>query len=481
MPITVQVGINDMELPVAFVDRMRSLLGTDYGTFEKALFSKDLPVSIRLNRQKGSVLPYDAETVPWSGGDGYYLSKRPSYTFDPLFHAGAYYVQEAASMFLGEVISRYIHEPVRYLDLCAAPGGKSTHALSALPQGSLLVSNEVIHSRAVILAENIIKWGSPYSVVTNNTAAEWGAFTDFFDVIATDVPCSGEGMFRKDDMSISEWSLSNIARCVERQQAILADVWNALRPGGLLIYSTCTYNVEENESMIDYLVRRFGAQPLTVGTPEKWGISDAFAGTAPVCRFLPHRTRGEGLFMALLRKSGESADNHPSLLDSKDRRTKQRSKKTSVSPEMRLWIDAPDMYEFDADGTTVKAYPKKYAEDMRFISKKLNVLHAGIPLAELKGHNYIPTHALALSTEFNIDVFTQFEVDFDTALSYLRRESVTLSSDLPRGYVVLTYRNFPLGWVKNLGSRANNLYPQDWRIRSSYTPGDITDVGVVRK
>ncbi len=466
-----------MELPVAFVERMRRLLGHDYDAFEKALSESVQPVSIRLNSRKGSLLARDAEAVPWSGGTGYYLPERPAFTFDPLFHAGAYYVQEASSMFLGEVIARYVHEPVRYLDLCAAPGGKSTHALDALPYGSLVISNEVIRSRAVVLSENVIKWGSPFSVVTNNTAAEWGAFSGYFDVIAADVPCSGEGMFRKDDTSVAEWSPANVARCAERQEAILSDVWNALRPGGLLIYSTCTYNVEENEAMIGYLSRRFGAQPLAIDTPQGWGISGALEGNAPVCRFLPHRTRGEGLFMAALRKPSEPADDVRTLLRGKER-AKRQLKKMSVPTELRSWIGTPERYEFDADETTVKAYPKEYADDIRLISKKFNVLHAGVPLAVLKGRDYMPSHSLALSTAFNIDAFARCEVGYATALSYLRRESVALTADAPKGYVVLTYRGFPLGWVKNLGSRANNLYPQEWRIRSSYTPDVPPDVGV---
>ena len=468
-----------MNLPTPFIDRMHRLLGDDYDAFEKALLDDKWPVSIRLNRSKGSLLSSASDPVPWSGGVGFYLSERPAFTFDPLFHAGAYYVQEAASMFLGEVIARYIHCPVRYLDLCAAPGGKSTHALSALPQGSLVVCNEVIRSRAAVLAENIVKWGSPFSVVTSNTAAEWGVFSNYFDVIATDVPCSGEGMFRKDETAVAEWSPANVDRCAERQEAILADVWSALRPGGLLIYSTCTYNIEENEAIIDFLVRRFGAQPLTVDIPAEWGIKNALVGSAPVYRFLPHSARGEGLFMAVLRKPDTSVSAVFSKSNGREKKNRL-SKKAAVPSEMRSWINSPEMYEFESDEMSVRAYPKDYAADIRLINKSFNVLHAGIPLAVLRGRDYVPSHALALSTAFNLGAFAQCEIDLDTALSYLRRESVVLPSDIPTGYVVLTYRDFPLGWVKNLGARANNLYPQEWRIRTSYTPEVISDAGVVK-
>lgn len=473
-----KIGINEINLPASFLVRMQELLGDDYNSFVQALTRVDYPVSIRLNKAK-VVAVNNATPVVWSGGMGYYLSRRPTFTFDPLFHAGAYYVQEASSMFLGEVIRQYIDTPVRYLDLCAAPGGKSTHALSLLPHGSLVVSNEVVRQRAHILAENITKWGSPFSVVTNNMPSDWGAWSNYFDVIATDVPCSGEGMFRKDDTAIAEWSPENVLHCVARQEGILADVWNALRPGGLLIYSTCTYNVDENESMVQYLVNTYNAEPLSIEVDSQWGISGALVGSAPVYRFMPHRTQGEGLFMAVLRKPGMPDEDccQPPVMREKKKKQVGKVKAMAIPNNIRHWLSDESMV-LVSDETSISAYPMQYHRDIQAMQRDFNVLYSGVPLATFKGRDIIPEHALALSTTLNREAFETCEVSLDVALSYLRREGVVLPSHIARGYVLLTYRTIPIGWVKNLGTRANNLYPSEWRIRSTYNPDVIVDAGV---
>ena len=221
-----------MKLPSEFEARSLEWMGEEtYRALEAALQTEP-PISIRVNRNK-----WDEEVtgvcVPWSF-TGLYLPKRPTFTFDPLFHAGCYYVQEASSMFVEQVLRTYVTEPVVMLDLCAAPGGKSTHARSVLPEGSLLVANEVMRNRSQVLAENLIKWGDSRVVVTNNDPADFTALTELFDVILTDVPCSGEGMFRKDPVAVDEWSMDNVQICWQRQRRILADVWPALKPGGLL-------------------------------------------------------------------------------------------------------------------------------------------------------------------------------------------------------------------------------------------------------
>lgn len=467
-----------MKLPQSFTERMQRLLGEESESFLQALTEQQQPTSIRLNRSKGGEAPDIAQPVEWSAGDGYYLPTRPTFTFDPLFHAGVYYVQEAASMFLGQVIAQYIDTPVRYLDLCAAPGGKSTHALAILPTGSLVVSNEVVRQRAQILAENIAKWGNPYAVVTNNTPADWGTWHNYFDVIATDVPCSGEGMFRKDETAIAEWSDANVAHCATRQAGILADVWSALRPGGLLIYSTCTYNIEENECMVQHLIDHYDATPLAIEIESHWGITGALVGNLPVYRFMPNRTQGEGLFMAVLRKGGEP-DNSCNLAPSSHKKKKQesRNKPLPTPREVKEWLNSQE-FAFVTGETDITAYPATYAVDMKAMQQQFNVLHAGIPVATCKGRDFIPTQALALSTALNREAFASCEVSLSTALAYLRREAITLPPDTPRGYVAITYRNHILGWVKNLGNRANNLYPQEWRIRSGHTPETIIEAGV---
>ncbi|MBE6306892.1 MAG: rRNA cytosine-C5-methyltransferase [Bacteroidales bacterium] len=466
-----------MKLPPLFTERMQQLLGNDYEAFAHALTEAEQPTSIRINIHKGAQAPAEATPVPWSGGSGYYLPSRPTFTFDPLFHAGAYYVQEASSMFLGTVIQQYIDQPVRYLDLCAAPGGKSTLALSLLPEGSLVVSNEIVRQRAQVLAENIAKWGNPYSVVTNNSPADWGTWHNYFDVIATDVPCSGEGMFRKDETAIAEWSPANVEHCATRQAGILADVWSALRPGGLLIYSTCTYNIEENEAMIQHLIKVYDAQPLAVKTNPTWGITNALMGEAPAYRFMPHHTRGEGLFMALLRKPGNADSDCGTAPKEKKKKKGEKKNNPTIPAEAKSWLATQD-FHYEADETAIYAYPLRYADDMQAMQRSFNVLHAGIEIATIKGRDLIPAHTLALSTLLNREAFASCQVSLETALAYLRRESITLPPDAPRGYVAVVYKGFTLGWVKNLGTRANNLYPQEWRIRSPHNPENMVEAGV---
>ena len=293
-----------MTLPADFITRIHTLLGaSEAPSFLEAL--RGVPsVSIRLNRRKAWEAPASAPPVPWCAG-GHYLSDRPSFTFDPGLHAGAYYVQEASSMFVAWVLRHLCDVPVRMLDLCAAPGGKSTLACDALPEGSLLVANEVVRSRAQVLLENLTKWGYPHVVVTNSDPADFTPLGPQFDIVLVDAPCSGEGMFRKDPRAVSEWSLENVELCVRRQRRILTDILPCLKPGGFLLYSTCTYNLRENEENVRWLRDEWGMEVCTVpDVRPEWGITGNLlpGEDFPVYRFLPHRTRGEGFFLAVMRK-----------------------------------------------------------------------------------------------------------------------------------------------------------------------------------
>ena len=466
-----------MHLPESFITQMKGLLKEEYPAFEQSIVQEQ-SVSIRYNPAKmetEATLSQPLEQVPWSTC-GYYLKERPSFTFDPLLHAGVYYVQEASSMFLEQIIRQYVHQSVRYLDLCAAPGGKTTLAIASLPAGSLIVCNEIERKRCHILAENIAKWGSPYSVVMNNCASDFSDMTHYFDVILTDVPCSGEGMFRKDEQAIAEWSEVNVSNCVARQQEILQHIWPALRPGGLLIYSTCTYNIEEDEKMLEYICHELGATVLPVHTETEWGIHQALYGDNPVYRFMPHSTKGEGLFMAVLRKNeAQESDDRLSLL--REFRKKERKKSAKSSPSglpfpnaVKNWVRNPESFHFELVGDRLMAYPTEYADDMNMLATRLNPLQSGLLLGNMKGKDVIPAHSLALSVSFNRDAFPSVEVDFETAVAYLRREAIVLPEDTTKGFVLITYRHYPLGWVKNIGSRSNNLYPQEWRIRSGFLP-----------
>ncbi|MCC8172617.1 MAG: RsmB/NOP family class I SAM-dependent RNA methyltransferase [Parabacteroides sp.] len=454
-----------MAFPTDFILRTRALLGDEYTLLEQALCTEP-PVSIRLNTRKIPVPAVCTERVPWCR-TGFYLPQRLPFTFDPLFHAGAYYVQEAASMFLEQAIQNCVTTPVKCLDLCAAPGGKSTHLAGILPEGSLLVSNEVIRNRSYILNENLIKWGYPDILVTNNDPEEIGRLTGFFDVIVADVPCSGEGMFRKDTASAGEWSVANVELCAARQRRIIQDVWNALRPGGLLIYSTCTYNTDENEENMRYITEKLGAEAVPLPVLPEWNITGPLAYNRAAYRFLPHRTKGEGFFLAVMRKTGAGASQAGTC-----KHKKKEKKKTSVPvpADAKSWISRPEQYEFETVQDTVRAFSRHYYSDYQQLAGALRLLHAGIEIGKIKGKDLQPAQALALSLTFDRNAFPSVEIGWKEAIGYLRREPVVLPDTVQKGYVLLTCDGLPLGFVKQLGNRTNNLYPQEWRIRTSHLP-----------
>ena len=370
-------------------------------------------------------------------------------------------------MFITHVLRTFVSKPVTALDLCAAPGGKSTAAISALPEGSILVSNEIDRRRARILAENIQKWGSPNVCVTANAPADFRKLSNTFDVIIADVPCSGEGMFRKDPDTISEWSPAKVRECAALQKSILSDIWPTLRPGGLLVYSTCTFNVHEDEEQLQFICQELGAELLTIPVEKEWNIHPAICGDfAPLvnpesaCRFMPHYTKGEGLFMAALRKNGYSADggsSHKPLPAARNAKELQH---------LNEWVSTPCSITMTPDGM-IRAIPDSMRNIYNaLISNRLFILHAGIEIGTQKGRDIIPAHALSLSTALDRNVFPEAELELQDALNYLRRESVVLPPSLPKGFVVLTFRHQPIGFVKNLGNRCNSLYPTEWRIRN---------------
>ena len=465
--LCIQKRDNQMNLPQAFIAQTEELLGAEQAKQLVEALQTEPVVSIRLNRQKPATLALEGATqVPWCA-DGRYLPQRPSFTFDPLFHAGCYYVQEASSMFLEQVMRRYVQQPVCMLDLCAAPGGKSTHALSLLPKGSLLITNEIVPQRAQILAENITKWGSADVVVTGNDPSAFTPLENLFDVILTDVPCSGEGMFRKDETAVTEWSPENVALCWQRQRRILADIWPSLKPGGLLIYSTCTFNAHEDEENVAWIASELGADVLPVEVPQAWGITGSLTQEdMPVYRFLPHRTKGEGFFMAVLRKAEEYYRAFSPRLPKKKEKQKANPLPKEALKQAVSWVDSSE-HEVLTEGDMLYAFPRKYASLLAAFRGSLRILKAGVKVAEVKGRDLIPAHDLVLSILYQKEAFPQVELTEEQAIAYLRREVLSLPA-APRGYVVVTNRHVPLGLVKNLGSRANNLYPAEWRIRSTY-------------
>lgn len=465
-----------MTLPDDFITQAKATMGDELWTLLAQGLCSEAPVSIRLNPWKcreGMWTAVDAaDCVAWCSS-GYYLNSRPNFTFDPMLHAGMYYVQEASSMFLDLVLRQYVTgRAVRMLDMCAAPGGKSTVARAALPAGSLLVSNEPMRTRAQILAENIQKFGHPDVIVTNNYPQEISRSGLMFDIILTDVPCSGEGMFRKDPVAINEWSPQNVEKCRRLQREIVAEAWQCLRPGGLLVYSTCTFNTKEDEDNVSYICEELGAEVLPVDIDGDWKITGSLLNgfDKPVYRFLPGLTRGEGLFMAVLRKPDDGATEQGRPKTKKQKNGRERGKKQNTARPDKGWITSPDDYEITENGDTFTAIPKAWKDVYDLASRSLKVLSAGVELGEIKGKDIVPAHALALSTAFNAQAFPSVSLNYAQAISYLRKEAVTLPPDTPRGYVVMTYHDVPLGFMKNIGNRANNLYPAEWKIKSTHIP-----------
>ncbi|MCM1450361.1 MAG: hypothetical protein NC082_08460 [Clostridiales bacterium] len=419
-------------------------------------------VSVRFNRRKVSQLPPHVageplgKDVPWCDR-GFNLARRPSFTLDPMLHMGLYYVQDASSMFIYHAIkeiTRDIDHPVVYLDACAAPGGKTTAAIDSLPEGSLIVANEWDYKRAGILRENITKWGYGNTVVSRGDTARFRKLKSTFDIIAADVPCSGEGMMRKDPEAVAQWSPSLVHQCATRQREIIDNLWPALKEGGFFIYSTCTFNRLENEEIVQYMADTLGAEPVALSTLPQWDILPGIGTSVPCCRFMPHCVEGEGLFMAVMRKrSGVTAHGE-------GRQKPSRPAKNAV--KLPRWV--PDILSVKSIGDTLWGIEREWTPLVERLCSTLDVIAPGVELGVVKGRDLIPAQGAAMWTRLDTSLTECHEVDITAALNYLRRDTLTLSEGTPRGHVLLTHHGMPLGWVKNLGNRANNLYPAPWRI-----------------
>ena len=395
------------QLPIDFTDMARRTMGEErFDCYLKA-FETDAPVSIRLNPEKAKGLTADGERVPWCR-NAYYLPQRPNFTYDPLLHAGCYYVQEAGSMFLDTVMQQWVPDaPVVMIDFCAAPGGKSLLARTALAAGSVLFSNEPMRNRANILAENVEKWGYADHFVTNNFPRDYRRAKMIADVVLCDVPCSGEGMFRKDEATIREWSMQNVEKCARLQREIVADAWSCLADGGLFIYSTCTFNTHEDEENIQWMMDELGAEVLPVKVDAAWNITGSLLDgfSQPVYRFIPGISKSEGLFLCVLRKGGAWQQGHS-------------------------------------------------LKSLRKSQQNLNIIYC--PKAQPD--------------------MVKVEVNYQQAMAYLRHEAITLGADVPRGMVGICFEGHLLGLAKNIGNRANNLYPKEWKIRTTYIPDEYETI-----
>lgn len=427
-------------------------------------------VSVRVNALKGIGVRPGADIVPWWPG-GFYLPERPLFAADPAWHQGLYYVQDASSMAysraVASVVERYFahtDHPLRYLDACAAPGGKTIAAIEALPAGSLVVANEYDRHRANILIENLTKTGSADVAVSRGDAAAYAALGPVFDIIAVDAPCSGEGMMRKEPEAVRQWSESLISQCTAMQTHIVDALWNALRPGGVMIYSTCTFNRSEDESAVERLIDRYGAESIPLGLDIYPGVMPGFGTDAHCYRFAPGYVRGEGLFIAAVRKSPADAQPQPRK-KAKGRRNFHPAS-TAADTVKRFVTDSKDHVPVTAPDGTVYLRPAAHADFIAELADTVDLIYPGLPVAAIRGRDMVPTHALALSTVLNIGDVPAAELDYPTTLAYLRGESIaSLPTGTPRGIILATYAGHPLGWLKNIGARANNLYPEQLRLR----------------
>ncbi|MEX1238327.1 MAG: rRNA methyltransferase [Cyclobacteriaceae bacterium] len=456
-------------LPEKFEESIRAQLGDEFPAFLSSL-QEIPPVSIRLHPGKKPQSPRQ-HSVPWSQY-GEYLSTRPVFTLDPLFHGGSYYAQEASSMFLEQALKQSVdlNKPLNVLDLCAAPGGKSTHLLSLLHQESLLVANEAIRSRASILSENIQKWGYPNAIVTNNDPGDFQRLTGFFDVMVVDAPCSGEGLFRKDPRAMNEWSPANVQLCASRQRRIVGDAWDTLRKNGILIYCTCTYNEWEDEENLRWLNANHRVEFLNLSTDPSWGIKEVKQNGIYAYRFFPHRTRGEGFFISVMRKTEATA---PLLIKNKTGLARPLRK---VTEKLQDWIVCNGPVNFFQFQDLVFYVPDGKAKETEFLLQHLKIVYAGTNVARVKHEKLIPEHAMALSVNINKTNFPVAAISEGDALKYLRKDVIRLEGILP-GFTLLEYNHLPIGWANVLSNRVNNMYPSDWRIRMPSTSSGTGGVG----
>lgn len=464
-----------MPLPTGFKEMAELLPGIDTMAFLSAM-EQTPTIGVRINPLKLKELaltgyPF-SDRVVWND-EGFYLDSRPVFTLNPLLHAGAIYVQDPSSMVYGKLTEIALsllpanrRSAPWALDMCASPGGKTTAMISCLPKDGVIVANEYVGQRVGALRENLAKWGFPSSIVCSSDSSGFASAGELFDIVAVDAPCSGEGMMRKEEVARTQWSEKLIADCAALQKEILINACKALRPGGILIYSTCTFNTQENEGNLDFLVKNLGLAPIATGIESQGGILPALSGDYPALRFMPHSTRGEGLFVAMLRKQDEatSVDSY-SLPGRNDRKKSKGRVATDINPGLlSQWLDPSVDWSFISDGKRAEALSPGVAELCGLLESHVKMLDKGVAVSGLKGRDWIPAAPLALSSAFRRGSIPEVEIDQTTALSYLRGEALGLP-DAPKGYLAVCYQGVPLGFVKNIGSRANNLFPKQWKIR----------------
>lgn len=455
--------MNEQQFPDNFLQTLSAENGFDEENFIKAHQITDAPTSIRLNPFKHLSLKTD-EQVAWCS-DGFYLNTRPSFTFDPLFHAGCYYVQEASSMFVDHILKHIrpnIDDTIKVLDLCAAPGGKSTLLNSAINADDLLVANEIIKTRVPVLTDNLSRWGQANVIVSNNDPKDIGRLKSFFDIILVDAPCSGSGMFRKDPQAMNEWSEANVQLCHQRQERILADILPALKEDGYLIYSTCSYSHQENEDILDWLCLEFDLESIRIPIYKEWGIVETQSPDKKAWgyRFYPGKVKGEGLFASCLKKKTNTGE----LGTFKNNMLQKISSKEI--DQVKAYVNKPDDYYYFKVNEDWLAINRAHKESLNILQRHLYLKKSGVRVGKLMGKDLIPDHELALSTIINKDAVLQTELTYDQAIQYLRRDNIDLNPT-KKGWSLMNYEGQALGWAKLLPNRINNYYPKEIRIFSS--------------
>ncbi|HVW15215.1 MAG TPA: hypothetical protein VHB54_15395 [Mucilaginibacter sp.] len=450
--------------PPDFITQISHSPGFDRESFIQAHDKREAPTSIRLNPFKPSTIEH-ASQVPWCEW-GYYLSSRPSFTFDPLFHARCYYVQEASSMFIGHMLKNIKPDDnIKVLDLCAAPGGKSTLISSLLNSDDLLVANEIIKTRVPVLSDNLTRWGPSNTIVTNNDPRDFSRLKGFFDIIVVDAPCSGSGMFRKDPDAMNEWSEANVNLCQQRQERILADVYPALKEDGYLIYSTCSYSIEEDEQILDWLCDEFELESIRIPIEAGWGIVESHSDKHKAWgyRFYPGKVEGEGLFAACLVKKESGGETSFRFKDQQ----KPNYKEIDL---LKPYIKNADEYYYTKVGDDWLAIDKTHKESLLILQQNLYIKKSGVRIGKLAGKELIPDHELALSLIIKKDAFLQTELNKEQAIQYLRRDNIIGLMPDHKGWSLMNYEGQTLGWAKLLPNRINNYYPKEIRILSLLAP-----------
>jgi 16S rRNA C967 or C1407 C5-methylase (RsmB/RsmF family)/NOL1/NOP2/fmu family ribosome biogenesis protein len=454
------LDMDNYNFPLRFLENLVDEPGFNRENFINAHQSEPAPTSIRINPFKPSAIKTDTQ-VPWCA-QGFYLDTRPSFTFDPLFHAGAYYVQEASSMFISHILNIIRpgkEDAIKVLDLCAAPGGKSTLLNSALTSGDLLVANEIIKTRVPVLSDSLNRWGTSNVIVTNNDPRDFNAIHSFFDIVLVDAPCSGSGMFRKDAAAMNEWSEGNVNLCHQRQERILADVYPALKDDGYLIYSTCSYSHQENEDILDWLCAEFNLESIRIPIYKEWGIVETESPLKKAWgyRFYPGKVKGEGLFAACLRKKESSGG----VSNYKNNGQQKLSAKEMDIVKGHI-NNADDFYFFKVNDDWL-AINREHKESLNILHRHLYIKKSGVRIGKLAGNDLIPDHELALSLIINKDAVLSTGLNKEQAIQYLRRDNIDVNIT-DKGWSLMTYEGLALGWAKLLPNRINNYYPKEIRI-----------------